>query len=490
MKDFGNISELLRYRSVKKPDKIFIIEGKKKYSFSDINHLVDCCCYFFKKLGLKQRDILSFNLKNSVEFIIIYFACIRANIIANPLPHTISEIETLEKVKFLKSKYLFTDSIFKKIKNIYVINQKNKTKFITTILKLNLKNNEYFTKIDNKKTAVLYYSSGTTNNPKIIEYSYHSMINLQKAMAEIKFTNSNTNHLCVLPMGHTSVLRYSVKQSLFMGSTFIIFKNFWEIKNKFWKIVDKYNINYVQMVPSIVISLLALKTKNFKKRKIKFGCGSDKIDFKEKKFFEKKFKTKLFNLYGLSEIGASHFQNEKNDKENSIGKPLNIYKCKIFKKINKIALKNEIGELGVKGVALFNGYYKNKILTNKSFNKSGYFLTGDLCSKDKDNNFFYHGRKKDLIIKGGVNINPNEIDEVIMEYSNFIERSVTIGLQDRFLGQRIKTFLKLRGKMISLNLLNKYLLKKLGQLKKPDEVVIIKKFPITSTGKIIKIFYK
>lgn len=490
MKNFNNISDVLKFWGTKKPNKIFIIDGKKNYSFSEINHFVNSCCFFFKSLGLKERDIVSFNLKNSIEFVIIYFACIRSNIVANPLPHTISETETLEKVKFLKSKYLFSDRKIKKKKNFFLVEKKNKTSFIDIILKSNLNKNNYFTKINNKNTAVLYYSSGTTNNPKIIEYSYRSMINLQIAMSRIKFTGPNTTHLCILPMGHTSVLRYSIKQSLFMGSTFVILNNFWEIKNKFWNIIDKYNINYVQLVPSIVTSLITIKTKNFKKRKIKFGCGSDKIDFKVKKFFEKKFKTKLLNLYGLSEIGASHFQNKDNDKENSIGTPLDIYKCKIFKKKNKIAQKNKIGELGVKGTALFNGYYKNKILTKQSFNKFGYFLTGDLCSKDENNNFFYHGRKKDLIIKGGVNINPNEIDEVVKEYSPVIERSATIGIDDEFLGQKIKTFLKLKNKKISINLLHKYLAKKLGHLKKPDEVVIIKKFPTTSTGKVIKRFLK
>ena len=117
MKNFKNISEVLEFRGRKNPNKIFIIEGKKKYSFSLINHFVDSCCFFFKSLGLKERDIVSFNLKNSIEFVIIYFACIRSNIIANPLPHTISETETLEKVKFLKSKYLFSDRRIKKKNN-------------------------------------------------------------------------------------------------------------------------------------------------------------------------------------------------------------------------------------------------------------------------------------------------------------------------------------------------------------------------------------
>lgn len=316
------------------------------------------------------------------------------------------------------------------------------------------------------------------------------MLILQKAMTEIKFTNFNTNHMCILPMGHTSVLRYSVKQALYVGGTIFIYDSFWSIKNNFWKIVRKNKINFVQLVPSIVISLLTLKAPKLFKFKIKFGCGSDKIDSKIKNSFEKKFSTKLFNLYGLSEIGASHFESKNNKKNNSIGKPLNIYKCKIFKSKNKLSNLNEVGELGVKGKAIFNGYYKNKILSKKSFNKLGYFLTGDLCSKDSKNNYFYHGRKKDLIIKGGVNINPNEIDEIVESYSKNILKSVTIGVNDLFLGQRLKTFILLEKKNIKLKKLDSFLIKKLGQLKKPDNIVIVDKFPQTSTGKIIKRYLK
>mgnify|MGYP001199213391 CR=1 FL=1 len=71
MKNFNNISDVLKFWGTKKPNKIFIIDGKKKYSFSEINHFVNSCCFFFKSLGLKERDIVSFNLKNSIEFVIL-----------------------------------------------------------------------------------------------------------------------------------------------------------------------------------------------------------------------------------------------------------------------------------------------------------------------------------------------------------------------------------------------------------------------------------
>ena len=490
MKNLDTISDVLRLRAKKNSNKIFVINNKKRYTYSEINQLVDRCCFFFQELKIKEREIVSFSLINSVEFLILYFACIRSNILANPLPHTLSKFEIKQKVNFLKSKYFFSDQEINIKSKFYYIDKNENNSFLKNLKKLDTNNKEFKTKVKKKDTAVLYYSSGTTNDPKIIEYSYNAMLTLQKAMKEIKFTNFNTNHMCILPMGHTSVLRYSVKQALYVGGTIFIYESFWSIKNNFWKIIKKNKINFVQLVPSIVVSLLNLKAPKPLKFKIKFGCGSDKIDNKIKNIFEKKFFTKLLNLYGLSEIGASHFEQKNNKKNNSIGKPLKIYNCKIFKSKNKLSNLNEVGELGVKSKAIFNGYYKNKILTKKSFNKLGYFLTGDLCSKDNKNNYFYHGRKKDLIIKGGVNINPNEIDEVVESYNKNILKSVTIGVNDHFLGQRLKTFILLKKKIIKLKKLDSFLLKKLGQLKKPDNIIIVDKFPQTSTGKIIKRYLK
>lgn len=252
------------------------------------------------------------------------------------------------------------------------------------------------------------------------------MLELQKSIIRNKFTSSETNHLCVLPFGHTSVLRYSIKQAAILGSTIYIYDNFWNIKNNFWKIIINKNINFVQLVPTLIISLLNLKKIMIKNKKIFIGCGSAVLSKEVQKEFENKFCVKLLNLYGLSEIGASHFENLYYRKAGSIGKPLDIYKAKIINSKKKNCRINEAGELIVKSRALFNGYYKNKKLTSKSFYKN-YFLTGDICKKDKDGFYYYIDRKKDLIIKGGVNILPSEIDEQILSYSKNILEVATIG---------------------------------------------------------------
>jgi acyl-CoA synthetase (AMP-forming)/AMP-acid ligase II len=114
-------------------------------------------------------------------------------------------------------------------------------------------------------------------------------------------------------------------------------------------------------------------------------------------------------------------------------------------------------------------------------------LTGDICKKDKDGFFYYVDRKKDLIIKGGVNILPSEIDEQILGYSKNVLEVATIGEKNQFYGEIVKSFiiLKKNNKNFIFNL-KTFLLKRLGYLKCPDIIKVIKKFPKTPSGKIIK----
>ena len=116
-------------------------------------------------------------------------------------------------------------------------------------------------------------------------------------------------HLCFLPLFHTASLRYTVKFNLCIGGTFILFKNYWSLKDKIWSIVKKYNINYFQTVPTILNVIINTKFKTYKRpRSIDFiGCSSAILPPEILNKFEKKFKVKISNLYGLSEIGCSHF---------------------------------------------------------------------------------------------------------------------------------------------------------------------------------------
>lgn len=495
LKKYSTFSEILQFTSERVPQKIFLIQGNKKINFKEFNNLVNQCCNYFKYLKLQNGDVISAILPNSIEFLIIYFAAIRSRIIINPFPFHMSAKDVLSKLEiinpnkiFCSKKHVkeFSKSKYK-ILNIEDYENKNFVRHLSSF------SNQNFISIpvSGDQTAVLYYSSGTTGNPKIIEYSYRSMVETQLSMVRNNFTNENSLHLCVLPLGHTASLRYTIKQAVCMGSTVVLYESFWKIRLNFWKEIYKYKATFVEVVPTILITILNTKYDNYNKLQnssLEFiGCGSAYLPLNIQKKFEEKFGVGVANLYGLSETGATHFDNPQslNRKIGSIGKPFDIFTVKIFDEKRKKAPTGKIGEIGIKGPGLLKGYLKNSKLFKNSFHE-GFFLTGDLGMIDKNGFNFFIDRKKDLIIKGGVNIVPSEIDEIILTHPA-IEEAATVAVPDPFFGENVKSYVTVKNNFSAdTNEIKKFCTEKIGDFKSPSEIEIIDKLPKGPSGKILK----
>ena len=490
----NNISEVLSHYAKNIPNQNFIIDHTSnrilKIKYSQFNQYVNNCCKYFKTSNLKKGDIISLILENSLPFLIFYFASIRYGAILNPLPTTLSMQSIEEKLNKVKPKKIFTNLNFKNNKyNKFVtkIDTKNFENF-KKLINNNQSSENYNTKLSD--TAMLYYSSGTTGKSKLIEYTNEAILENQKGLIFSGLLCKKNIHLCFLPLFHTASLRYTVKFNLCIGGTVILFKNYWSLKDKIWSIVKKYKINYFQTVPTILNVIINTKFKTYKRpRSIDFiGCSSAILPPEILNKFEKKFKVKISNLYGLSEIGCSHFENPfiKKNKAGSIGRILKVFKYKMFYEKNLSKNKNKIGELGVKGKTILKNYYKNDLLYKKSFRK-GYFLTGDFIKKDNKGYFYYVDRKKDLIIKGGVNILPSEIENTIQKRVEIKEVAVTKCF-DAFYGENICCFLVAKKNYkLNLNRIDNYCEKILGNFKKPKKYLILKELPKGPSGKVLKI---
>ena len=493
LKKYSTFSEILHFTAERVPEKIFLIQKDTKVSFKEFNNLVNQCCNYFESLELREGDVISLVLPNSIDFLIIYFAAIRSRIVINPFPFHMFAQDILNKLDIINPVKIFSSKKhtpeFSKSK-YQIINVGENKSFIDHLSIF--KSQEFKVKsIIKDKTAVLYYSSGTTGNPKIIEYSYKSMVETQLSMLRDNFTNENSIHLCVLPLGHTASLRYTIKQSVCTGSTVVLYDSFWKIKSNFWKEITKYKATFVEIVPTILITILNTKYIDFdksQKSSLDFiGCGSAYLPVNVQKKFEEKFGVTVANLYGLSETGATHFDNPKcsNRIIGSIGKPFDIFTVKIFKENRQEASTGEIGEIGVKGPGLLKGYLNNQKLFNQSFHE-GFFLTGDLGMINENDVNFFVDRKKDLIIKGGINIVPSEIDEIISTYPG-VEEVATIGQPDLFFGESVKSYVTVKNNSsVDTNKIINFCIAKIGEFKSPSIIELVDKLPKGPSGKILK----
>lgn len=498
MMKFNNFSEILTYNAKEYPDKIFIHEysTKKTVKYRELDSLVNRCCDFLiQKYQINEQEPISLCFENSIGFLILYLACIRLNAIVNPMPSSLSYQEIKKNVSFVKSKILFLSSYIKGedfgfVQHVYFMEDgqdnffKELSGFSERFEPGNISRNK-------NSVASYYYTSGTTSNPKCIMYTHRNMVCVIDSVVRTFLFNHEDRHLGILPLGHTAIINYSFLPMLYIGGTLVLCENFIKIRPDFWKIISMFEITYVEVVPTILITLLhtPYDSKDIKEnRSLKYiACGSAPLPVDIQKEFQTKYGIPVANLYGLSETGPSHFDYpfRKNWKPGTIGIPLDINECIILREDKSMADVKEVGEIAIKGDNVFTGYLRNeRAYQNVIYN--GYFLTGDMGYKDDEGIFYFVDRKKDLIIKGGVNIFPGEIEEVIYELEGI--RSVAVlGIPDPVFGEDVVAFVSLKERSaIGKEEILAHCSKNLQIFKCPKNIYIVENIPTGPSGKLLK----
>jgi len=364
VKNFGDI---LNYYAIKTPSKRFLIdiESGKKFTYVEFNRLVDKTADYLSKQGMTKDDTLSIILDNSWPYLCFYFACIKMGIIVNPFPVSLEPQDLIRYINYVEPKLIATsNNMSKKLSefshsySILEVEENRWADFIENYNEYNL-----FPICNLDAQACIYYSSGTTDSPKGIMISHRNMLtNIGSIVDGFRF-DSQTNHLIFLPLGHTASINYSMLPCLFSGGTITLARSMWHIRNRFWSIISKYRITYVEMVPTALQIILNMNEQN-KELDISslkwIGCGSAQLLLNQQVAFQEKFGIPVGNLYGLSETGPTHIDYPLNPnwKPGSIGFPLSVNECKIFDENNVECSIGECGEIVLKGENIFIGYYK------------------------------------------------------------------------------------------------------------------------------------
>jgi long-chain acyl-CoA synthetase len=441
--------------------------------------LLGAAVCFGKSLGLPKQSIVSVVLPNSIEYLISYLACSLYGYIYAPLPYFLSAAEIEKALAYHESATVLTDRKDFKTKSLS-IDPKTCILEIDSFQSIDLAE---LPLVDDSDVLCLYHSSGTTGNPKGVLYSHSNKYALIKSIVEDFSFTDKIKHFAFLPFGHTASLNYSIFPSLYLGSSLVFASNFESVRSKFFRILSENKIDYVEIVPTVAQTLIKLKENiaDLNLENIRYiGCGSAPLSLSVQNEFEKQFGIRLANLYGLSETGPSHFDNPNSPgwEPGSIGVPLSVNECKI----------SSDGEILLKGPNVMVGYYRNQELTS-SVIKEGWFHTGDF-GFESNGRYFFQDRKKDLIIVGGINVYPGEIEEVLYLEDRVID-CVVIGVPDRVQGEKILACISTQNlrqddlHMLKIDL-NHLCRKSLSPFKVPSDYFFCDEIPKTASGKLLR----
>ena len=496
--DCTNFSEIIYYQAEQNPDRVFIydVRSERLYTFKEFNRVVEKTANYLISKGVQKGDRVTLVIENSPEYCFFYFAVIRAGAWVNPMPFTSHKEEILKNSRLVEPRWVFIDSRkekeFKEEEktNIIFIPVGVERAFEQRIAEIPERLTEQV-ELDENSPACLYYSSGTTSDPKGVLYSHKNMIaDISSICRGFKFSRDHEVHLLMLPLGHTASTNYSMLPCAYIGGKIVMAEDFWHIRTKIWKLVEEHRVTYMEVVPTVLYSILniyrsAVDNNISSLRYI--GCGSAPLQKAVQTEIKERFGLNVANLYGLSETGPTHIDDPLAPgwQPGSIGVPLDVNEVRILDDNDNELPPGQVGEIVVKGDNVFVGYYKNQAHYDQVV-KEGWFHTGDLGYRDENGVFYFVDRKKDLIIKGGINIVPGEVDEILLKHPA-VKEGVTIGVPDPMFGEEVKSFVVLKDGMTATS--EEIIAHCAGYLPKtkvPKFVEIVGDIPKTHSGKLLR----
>jgi long-chain acyl-CoA synthetase len=341
---------------------------------------------------------------------------------------------------------------------------------------------------DDDDTAVILYTSGTTGKPKGAELTHANLIkNATISADELGEVTEDDVLLGALPLFHSFGQTCGLNATIYKGATMTMIPRFDPAKAL--EIIQRDKVTVFQGVPTMYTAMLHCDSRDDYDTSSVRICmsGGSAMPVEVMRGFEDAFDCKVLEGYGLSETSpvASFNHPDKERKPGSIGTPIEGVEFKLVDDDGNEVDDGEVGEIAIKGHNVMKGYWNREDATKESI-KDGWFLSGDMGKKDEDGYYSIVDRKKELIIRGGYNVYPREIEEVLYEHEA-VEQCAVIGVPDDKMGEEVGAAVVLKkGQEISEDDLRDYVKEEVANYKYPRRLWFVDELPTGPTGKILK----
>jgi len=336
--------------------------------------------------------------------------------------------------------------------------------------------------------ALLMYTSGTTGTPKGALLTHRNLVAAARSVAKWHGLTPEDRCLSSLPLYHINGQSIGTVTPFVSGGSIIAPHRF--SVTSWWEQVEKYEATWINMVPTIIAYLLNAvdPARAYRFPRVRFGrSASAPLPPEQHRAFERTFGIPVIEAMGMTESASVVFANPQDPAKRKYGTP-GLPCCVQAKVIDldsgRTLPPNVAGEICLRGPNVMRAYYKSPEQTRKAFDRAGWLRSGDLGYRDEDGYYFVTGRLKELIIKGGENIAPREIDEALLRHPAVLE-AAAVGIPDPSYGQEILACIVLkRGAQVSQADLREFCLAELGRYKTPKEFRFLAELPKGPSGKV------
>ncbi len=498
--------ELMSRNARKFPDKEALVSEERRYTYSELNDAVNRLANKLLALGLRKGDKVGIMCFNTDSFVISYFAVMKAGGMVVPLNFRVAPPEAKYMLENSESRFFIFGSEFSElargmreqlpgIRNWILADGEAGDDFLyfPDILKEG-DPSEPGVDIGLFDESAIIYTSGTTGKPKGAVFNHYNHLSITTAMlSEINIAEQD-RILHAAPLFHVAELHLYLWSGTFVGATHVLMKSFHP--RGALEIIEKEGITQFFGPPTMF--LLMMQEKDFAKYDLSsvkyWAYGAAPMSREQVLKAIEMFKTdRFFCLCGLTEGGPGGVRLRPEDQVIKAGKGgLPIVNCesKVLNEEDEEVKVGEVGEWLVRCESQMLYYYNDPEETAKTITADGYVRTGDLAVVDEDGYVTLVDRAKDMIISGGENIYPREIENVLLAHEKIYEAAV-IGVPHETFGETVKAYLVLNsGKEATGEEMREYCKGKLGDFKIPRLWEFVDELPRSPSGKVLKYMLK
>ena len=500
------VHHFLEISAARLPEKVALIHGPVRATYDEINRRSNSLAYYFMSTGVRRGDRVALLMENSVEYVVAYYGIMKAGAVAVPLNSDLKPEGLRYAINDLEARVLISSSRFERVIQVSNLSElylseviiksprsyrpspgQTLTVFDSVTTTQSLTNPDL--PIEEADLASITYTTGSTGGPKGVMLTHRSIVDNTFSICQYLRLTENDIQMCVLPFFYVmgkSLLNTHVA----VGGTVVI-NNQFAFPAALLKEMIAVNVTSFSGVPSTFAYLLhrsplaASRDKLTSLRYVSQAGGHMARAIKEELRRVLPPHTEIVIMYGATEAAArlSYLEPQKFlEKVESIGRAIPGVTLKVVKEDGSEAAVGEVGELVASGSNIMQGYWRNPEATARVL-VDGSYHTGDQAYQDRDGFYFVVGRKDDLLKVGGHKLNPQEIEDMLLESGMFVE-AVVLGLPDELMGNRLVILAVRTNGVCTSKTVMAYCTEKLSKIKIPSEVRFSKVLPKKTSGKI------
>ena len=491
------LDDLIRQHAQSDPEKTAILFEERSIRYGELYDDIDRAARMLLGLGIRRGDRVGLMFPNCPEMLFLYFACFRIGAIVVPVNTRYQRQEIEYALEHSECRLLIIDKIFSDI-------TKNIDQSVLSLQKIVVHVDEseqhaeslhhhmthaptghQWPRVHSDDPAVIFYTSGSTSRPKGVTHTHFSLLGNAQIQVATKEITPETILLASTGVGYIAGLSGIALPTFLVGSTLILEP---ELEaDKLIEAIERYRVNTTLMLPTMLLEILESplsEKSDLSSLKACFVAG-DECSHDLYQRFKKRMGYDLLQAFGMTECEGFLSNRPSGPKRNgTIGQPAEGVTVRLVDPDGNDVAPGEAGEIIVRSDSVMRGYWEDPEHTAETL-RDGCLYGGDIASCDKDGFYTFLERKREIIIHGGSNIGPHEVEDIIDSYPD-VKESCVVGIADAHYGAILEAYIEWEAdaKQSDIANLKAWVASHLAAYKVPDRWKVMDQLPKTATGKL------